>query len=207
MTDKKADALYGIVTRAQAGIYHVWHDGRLIECSLRKKIKQELTREYKGQKKPIFTDPVAVGDEVMITAAEGGSGAIEAIMPRRSKLFRRAAGPMPLEQVLVANADQLVIVLSTKMPNFKIRLLDRFLIVAEAGKLEPIICINKMDLLGDEEIDNLRQKTQVYENLGYKTIYTSALKKEGLETFADLMNVFIYGDTKTNSNHRNLRMI
>jgi len=184
MSDKKSGTIQGVVTRAQAGIYYVQHDGRIVECTLRGKLKHEYLTE---DNKYMFTDPVAVGDEVMITVAGGGKGAIEAILPRRSKLSRIASGPMPIEQIIVANADQMIVVLSTKSPKLKSRLLDRFLIIAEAGKLKPIICINKMDLLSDHEKNDLYRKMQVYEKLGYKILYMSALKGEGLERLIDTM--------------------
>jgi ribosome biogenesis GTPase len=211
VTDKETEVLDGIVTRAQAGIYYVQQNGRVIECTLRGKVKREFQAQDGGKRKNVFTDPVAVGDKVTITVAEGDKGAIETVLPRKSKLSRKApgsyvrlkakqtraprrlkssgaaAGPTPLEQVVVANADQLLIILSTKAPKFSSHLLDRFLIVAEAGELEPIICINKMDLLSGAERDKLYQETQVYEDIGYNVLHTSALKGEGLEELVDLM--------------------
>ena len=184
MNDKETGALHGIVTKAQSGIYYVQHNDRVIECSLRGKVKREFLTE---DGKYLFKDPVAVGDEVMITIAEGDKGAIETVLPRKSKLSRIAPGPTPLEQLVVANADQILITLSTKAPKFNTRLLDRFLIVAEAGELEPIICINKMDLLNSAEKNKLHQKTRIYEDIGYKVLYTSALKGEGLEELVSLM--------------------
>jgi len=81
----------------------------------------------------------------------------------------------------------LLITMSTKLPKFNTHLLDRFIIVAEAGDLEPVICINKMDLLNDEEREELLKETRIYEDIGYKVIYTSAVKKEGLESLVDLI--------------------
>ena len=211
MTDKEAEVLHGIVTRAQAGIYYVQQNGRVIECTLRGKVKREFQTQDGGKWKHVFSDPVAVGDKVTITVAEGDKGAIETVLPRKSKLSRKAPGsylklksgqtrtprrlrsssaapgPTPLEQVVVANADQLLITLSTKVPEFNSYLLDRFLIVAEAGELESIICINKMDLLNGSERSKLYQTMRVYEDIGYKVLYTSALKREGLEELVDLM--------------------
>jgi len=78
-------------------------------------------------------------------------------------------------------------IMSAKMPAFKPRLLDRLLIVAEAGELEPIVIINKMDLLNDKDKKQLYEQTQVYEELGYRMIYISALNKEGLEEVIEAM--------------------
>ena len=73
MTDK--EMLNGIVVRAQTGVYYVQHNGRVLECVLRGKVKRELQTE---DGKNIYKDPVAVGDNVLSTEAEGDKGAIEA---------------------------------------------------------------------------------------------------------------------------------
>lgn len=124
---------------------------------------------------------VAVGDEVTISLNEDGTGAIEAIAPRRAVLSRTrpSAEARQLnsdqEQVLVANPDQLVFVFSIKSPSPSLRKLDRFLAVAEMNDLPTIICINKIDLA---ELDKTREKFQLYADIGYRVIYTSA--KDGI---------------------------
>lgn len=176
----------GIVIKAQAGIYTVQikEDGCIVDCYLRGRLKHENLRK---NGKYIFTDPVAVGDEVTIILAEGNKGAIESIGERRSKLSRMAAGPEPLEQIIVANADQMVLVSSVKMPDLKIHLIDRFLVIAEASGIEPIICINKIDLLNELEKAEIKEKTKIYEGLGYKVFYISALRREGIEPLVETM--------------------
>ena len=211
MIHKGTEELNGLVVRAQTGVYYVKYNGSVIECTLRGKVKREFQVQDGGKWKNIFSDPVAVGDRVTITIAEGGKGAIESVMPRKSKLSRSAPGSYlklkakqtklpkrlksyqtiqsatPLEQIVVANADQLLITLSTRTPKFNPHLLDRFLIVAEAGDLVPIICINKMDLLSESEQSNMHQEARVYEDIGYKVLYTSATERVGLEELASLM--------------------
>jgi len=185
MDIKKEVNAKGIVIQAQAGIYFVKTcDGQFVECILRKKLKREFMTE---DNKFLYTDPVAVGDEVEITIAEGEKGAIDEIMPRRTKISRMAAGPVPVEHVIVANADQMIIMMSAKLPPFKPRLLDRLLIVAEAGDLEPIIIINKMDLLKNKEKSVLYEQAKIYQNIGYKVLYISALNREGIDEVIDIM--------------------
>lgn len=186
MVKEKENLLTGVVIRAQAGIYYVnpIENGNVIECFLRGKLKRESLSEDGGY---LSTDPVAVGDIVNIRISEGDYGAIESILPRKSKISRLAAGPIPIEQIIVANADLMIIVSSVKLPKFKSRFIDRFLIVAEAGNIEPVICINKIDLLNDSERKTLYQETQLYNDLGYKVVYTSALKGEGIDTIINLM--------------------
>lgn len=211
MAENETEKFDGLVIKAQTGLYYVQNDVQVIECTLRKKLKREFQVEVGGKRRNIFTDPVAVGDRVNITISDGDKGAIEDIMPRKSKLSRVAAGSyiklrskqekipkrmkfqgtalgaQPIEEVVVANADQLLITMSTKMPEFNAHLLDRFIIVAEAGEIEPVICINKMDILNDDEREKLIDETRVYVDIGYKILYTSAIKKEGLEGLIDLL--------------------
>jgi len=211
MEDKDIETMDGIVIKAQTGVYYVQHNDRVIECTLRGKVKREFQAVVDGKRKNIYSDPVAVGDKVTITVAESDKGAIDSVMPRTSKLSRKAAGSYvkmktrqtrvpkrlkaqgaasagkAIEQIVVANADQLLVTLSTKMPEFSPQFLDRFLVVAEAGELEAIVCINKMDLLNAEEREKLYKETRIYEKIGYKVLHTSALEEEGLEQLADLL--------------------
>jgi ribosome biogenesis GTPase len=206
----KEGTMNGIVIRAQTGVYYVQHNGQVIECSLRGKVKREFRVQEGGKWRNVYSDPVAVGDNVTITVSEGDKGAIESVMPRKSKISRVApgsylklksnqtkvpkrmkssnspTGPIPLEQIIVANPDQLLIVLSTKTPAFNAHLLDRFLVIAEAGEVKPIICINKMDLLKGDR-DKIFKETQVYADIGYQVIYTSATENEGIKDLADLI--------------------
>lgn len=130
------------------------------------------------------TSIVAVGDRVTISINEDGSGTIEEIAPRRTVLSRTrpSADARRLasdrEQVLVANPDQLVFVFAVKKPHPSLRKLDRFLTVAEMNALPAVICINKIDLANR---DKVRQKFQVYADIGYRVIYTSAKERVGIE--------------------------
>lgn len=127
---------------------------------------------------------MAVGDEVMISLNEDGTGVIEEVAPRRTVLSRTrpSAEARKLasdqEQVLVANPDQLVFVFSIKAPSPSLRKLDRFLTVAEMNHLPAIICINKIDL---DDLDSIRKRFQLYADIGYRVIYTSAKERIGLD--------------------------
>ena len=120
---------------------------------------------------------VAVGDRVTVSVNADGSGTVESVAERRSVLSRTRASAegrqllKDQEQVLVANPDQVVFVFAVKRPFPSPRKLDRFLVVAEMNDLPAIICINKVDLTG---IEKAREQFQLYEDIGYPVIYTSA---------------------------------
>ena len=88
----------------------------------------------------------------------------------------------------VANIDQLIILVSLKKPDFDAYLLDKLLILAEFNNIKPVICLSKLDLLTDEEIDELRPIINYYRNM-----YTVVINKdtdEVLKVLDKKINVF-----------------
>lgn len=108
------------------------------------------------------------------------SGVIEAIHPRTTHFTRRLPGRADIEQIVVANADQVVVMASTKDPYLNERLIDRFLILADVGLLEAILCINKVDLILPEDQDEIAEICAIYRGLDYPIIRTSAITGEGI---------------------------
>ncbi|HOK09358.1 MAG TPA: ribosome small subunit-dependent GTPase A [Candidatus Hydrogenedens sp.] len=126
---------------------------------------------------------IAPGDRVLVEFEDNGEAIIRGIAPRKSKLSRLSVDREgPPEQVIAANVDILFIVASIKQPTFKPGLIDRFLIVAENGKVEPILVINKIDLA-----NTLPEEIDVYKNLGLKIIFTSCVTKQGIEEIVRLL--------------------
>ncbi|MGD9899453.1 MAG: ribosome small subunit-dependent GTPase A [Calditrichaceae bacterium] len=92
---------------------------------------------------------------------------------------------IPYIRHLAPNLDRILIVSSFVSPPFKSGLIDRFLVLAELEEVEPIICLNKTDLLEDRtEIDSF---VSLYTDIGYSTIATSAVTGEGIEELHSLM--------------------
>ena len=89
-----------------------------------------------------------------------------------------------LEKVLVANVDQLLIVMSVRQPALRAAVVDRFLIVAERGELRPLLAINKIDLAKPP-----KATLAGFDDLGLKTILCSALTGAGLEELRDRKSV------------------
>ncbi|MEJ2104615.1 MAG: ribosome small subunit-dependent GTPase A [Ignavibacteriaceae bacterium] len=154
-----------------------------IICSLRGKFKKEF--ELKKDKL-FFTDFITVGDNVQFEMNKDGSGVINKIEKRKNHLSRKLPKVRGssyrgerLEQVIAANIDNVVIVTSIHHPDFNNRVLDRFLVAAESSHLNVIIVLNKIDL--DESAISSEWKN-LYEEIGYLFILTSAETKEGLES-------------------------
>ena len=131
-----------------------------------------------------YINKIAVGDEVEVdlTAAED-AGWILRMFPRRTKLSRRPSVGYP-EQVLVSNADTLLMVASMRTPPFRGGLVDRLLVAASCGGLEPVLILSKADLATSDEISPIEN---LYSSLGYTILVTSIPESRGLESLRDLL--------------------
>ncbi len=176
---KEGDIIHGRVIKGLSGFFTVDSAEGEIVAKLPGRLKKERQD----------TDIVAVGDSVTVSVNEDGTGTIEAVDERKSVLSRTRPGAHDArrmaadrEQVLVANPDQVVLVFAVKKPRPSLRKLDRFLVVAELNELPAIINANKIDLF--DSIDEAREMFQVYEDIGYQVIYTSAETGEGIDELA-----------------------
>ena len=164
-----SDTLTGLVVRAQSGFLIVRTSQGDYTCRLRGRLKKGSTEG----------DLVAVGDHVRIQPQPDGTGAIEEVLPRQSLLSRQLSGiRYDYQQILLANPDQLVFVFACAKPEPHLRLLDRFLVVAESQNLPAIIVANKVDLVTRTKAEQL---FGLYERLGYDLLYTSTKTKQGIE--------------------------
>jgi ribosome biogenesis GTPase len=126
-------------------------------------------------------DPVAIGDRVCYQPGAGAEGMIVEVLPRRNRLSRLSPGPRPDEQVIVANADQVIAVMSVRQPPVQWPLLDRYLAAAESAGIPARICLTKGDLARDG--DGLGEMAALYRRLGYPLLVTSVVTGEGLAEF------------------------
>ena len=159
--------IQGLIIKAQSGFFWVETGEGVIICQLRGKLKQ-------GRAKG---DIAALGDKVDITILDDGSGVVESVHERKQLIARLDPRPGGVyQQVLLANPDQAVFVFACANPSPRLKMLDRFLIIAEKQKLPPVIVSNKTDL-----VDDPRTLFGVYESIGYHVIYTSTKNETGLE--------------------------
>lgn len=160
----------GTVLRAQSGFFWVQTADGLVECKLRGKLKRER----------LGTDIAVIGDLVEISLVAPGQGAVEAVLPRRTRLARRAAGTRGAykEDVLVANVDQVLLTFACAQPELSARMLDRYLVICEQGELEALIVATKVDLVGEPQA---RAIFAPYEQIGYPVLYVSNKTGLGLD--------------------------
>ena len=163
----------GLITKAQSGFFWVETGEGIIVCQLRGKLKRGRA----------MGDIAALGDHVTITLLDDGSGALENVEERKQALVRLDPRPQgEYQQVLLANADQVIFVFACANPNPKLRMLDRFLVIAEKQRIPIIIIANKTDL-----VENAKEIFGMYEDIGYRVIYTSAKNEQGLEEMRDVL--------------------
>jgi len=166
----------GMVVEVSSSMCRVEFGGQTLLCGLRGSLSAEDTG---------YTNVVAVGDQVIISPNGGEQGIVEQVMPRTSILSRPDPFYSHLKQVVVANAEQLLIVASWHDPAFWPALVDRYLIAAERSHLVPILCVNKVDLA--DEIDACHAAVQPYKQLGYQVLLTSALGGIGIQDLAQTL--------------------
>lgn len=123
---------------------------------------------------------LAVGDRVRISD-ESGVWKLKSVLPRRTVLARPDPLHKHMQRLIAANVDVVIHVVTLKSPPLRPRLIDRFLIAIQRGGAQPVLCINKVDLLTPEERDRELPKLAPYLQLGVPVIGCSAKSGEGLE--------------------------
>lgn len=128
------------------------------------------------------TNPVAVGDKVEIEVKEDGTAFIRSILPRRNYIIRRASNLSREFQILAANIDMAVLVVTLVNPETSTVFIDRFLATAEAYSVPVTIVFNKIDLLtAPEDREMLDAILYLYRSIGYKVVPMSVVTGEGLD--------------------------
>lgn len=168
----------GRVIQSTGSWYKVVPDNteQFIKCRLPGRFR---LKEYE------LTNPVAVGDYVLFSMNDDGTGSIEEIKERDNYIIRQATHGRQGEQILASNIDQALVVQSIQKPKINEGFINRFLVMCEAYELKPLIIVNKMDLANDKARAFINELQQVYEPLGYPIITTSIHKEESLK---DLKN-------------------
>ena len=158
-------------------------DGATVNCKMRGVLR------LKGMR---CTNPVAVGDTVQVEDKGGDAPVVGAIEPRRNYIIRRASNLSKEFQIIAANLDQAVLVVTLTNPVTSTTFIDRFLATAEAYQVPAVLAFNKVDLLVTEELRvGLDELQALYQSIGYKTIALSAATGEGADALRE--NVVAFG--------------
>lgn len=134
-----------------------------------------------------ITNPVGVGDEVMVSLEEDGTGLIRQVLPRRNYVVRQSPRQKHQVHFLATNIDQALLVVTIIQPNLKQGFIDRFLLMTEPYGIPTQIILNKCDLYGEEEWELVEALKSMYIPLGYGVQACSAATGEGLPTLRAIL--------------------
>ena len=138
------------------------------QCEVRGKVKAEADA----------TTPVAVGDDVLFTRSREDSGVIDKVMERRTAFFRPAKGRDDKKQVIGTNLDRLAVVSSVQSPILNTGMIDRCIVAALNGHMDPAVIINKVDLKVPSNLDEI---FAAYQSSGIQIFLVSALDGTGID--------------------------
>lgn len=165
----------GLVLRSQSGFYTVETPEGELTARLRGRLKQGRA----------LGDIVAIGDWVQVAVQDGDEPMIEEVEARKRALVRRDPRPQGLyEQVIIANPDQTLFIFSCADPAPRLRMLDRFLVIAEQQRIPARVVASKVDLVGMEEAEWLFGH---YAKIGYPVLFTSVKDGTGIEKLGQIL--------------------
>jgi ribosome biogenesis GTPase len=167
----------GRVIEVSTGLCRVVVDGEIWLCYLRGGLSAQETG---------FTNVVAVGDQVHVLSDGQAGGVVIGVLPRRNHLARPDPFYRHLHQVIAANLDQLLIVAAWRDPVIWAELIDRYLITAQRHNIQPLICINKVDLA--DNLSDVDEYTLPYRNLGHPVLPTSVVGGTGLAELREYLS-------------------
>ncbi len=170
----------GLVTKSTGSWYLVESEaGKRIQCRIKGKFRT------KGIK---TTNPIAVGDWVHYEyEPDQDSAIITALEPRKNYIIRRSINLSKQAQIIGANLDQALLVVTLASPPTSLGFIDRFLVTAEAYDIPAVLVFNKLDLFSEEGVDILADYMAIYEQIGYPCYAVSAREKTNMAEVRQLL--------------------
>ncbi|MDB4925109.1 MAG: ribosome small subunit-dependent GTPase [Mucilaginibacter sp.] len=154
-------------------------DGKRYDCRIKGKFR------IKGI---TTTNPLAVGDVVDFDLEpEQQTGVITNLHQRKNYIIRKSINLSKQGQIIAANLDQALLVVTLASPRTSLGFIDRFLVTAEAYDIPAKLVYNKLDLFSDEGLEILADYKAVYENIGYPCYSVSALDGTNISQVQDLL--------------------
>lgn len=137
------------------------------------------------------TNPVAVGDEVIIDDEydDEGRGMITDVMPRRNYIVRKSTNLSKQMQILAANVDRAYLLVTLHSPNTHLAFIDRFLVSTESFRIPCTLLFNKIDQYSAQEMEKVDEYIAKYEAIGYPCYKISTFDEKSI----DFLRNEIYG--------------
>lgn len=172
----------GIVYKSTGSWYTVKaENGTFYECRIKGKFR------LKGIKN---TNPVAVGDKVVFDLEDSGGetiGVIKKLEDRKNYIIRKSVNLSKQTHIIGANLDKAFLIITLNNPPTLSIFIDRFLVTAEAYRVETVLLFNKVDVYTEEEKDEIRYLMAIYRDIGYTCIPISAKTGKNIEKIKEEM--------------------
>jgi ribosome biogenesis GTPase len=174
------DNMQGLITKSTGSWYQVQTpDGQKIDCRIKGKFR------IKGI---TTTNPIAVGDIVDFEMEpDRGDGVITNLQQRKNYIIRKSINLSKQAQIIAANLDQAILVVTLASPRTSLGFIDRFLVTAEAYDIPARLVFNKLDLFSDEGLEVLADYKAIYEDIGYPCFEVSAIEGTNISQVQDLL--------------------
>ena len=173
---------HGLIIRSTGSWYDIRAiDGHVYQGRLKGKFK------IKGLK---VTNPIAVGDKVTFEVEDEAENTalITDISPRENYIIRQSVHKTAHGHILAANLDQAVLLATLTLPRTSLGFIDRFLVSAESFRIPTTLVFNKTDILNDDGLAYQQEIMDMYEQIGYQCLATSATEGEGVDAFRQLLD-------------------
>ncbi len=169
----------GVVIKSTGSWYQVKVNQEIFDCRIVGKFRL-------GKLK--VTNPVAVGDLVEFELEEEGKGIIKKIADRKNYVVRQSPRKKHFVHLLASNVDQAILIITICQPKLKQGFIDRFLLMTEPYSIPATIVFNKSDLYAEADMNMFLYLKEIYENIGYGVILTSAETGEGMDKLKEVLS-------------------
>ena len=168
----------GLVLKSTGSFYQVQVEGAIMECRIKGKFRT---------KGIVTTNPVSVGDWVILDEEQDGRGIITDIEPRKNYIIRKSTNLSKQAHIVASNIDRAFLIVTLVAPETSFGFIDRFLICCEAFDVPVVIVFNKIDQYADESLEAIQQIMDYYTSIGYTCLTTSAIDGTNIEQLASMM--------------------
>ena len=167
----------GVVISSTGSWYRVATVNGELDCRIRGRLRLKGIRS---------TNPVVVGDRVMVEPDDESSAIVE-ILPRRNYIIRRASNLSKESHIIGANIDRALLIVTLHSPSTPVEFVDRFLVTCEAYNVPVTIVLGKADTLTGEHEAEAEEFTAIYQDAGYDLIRLSSTTGEGIAQIRELL--------------------
>lgn len=168
----------GLVIKSTGSWYTVKTDSGYVKCKLKGAFRAKNMKN---------TNPVAVGDHVVVDESDRHTAVISEIKQRKNYIIRKSTNLSRETQIIAANLDQVMLMFTLDFPETPLEFVDRFLVAAEAYHIPAVLLINKIDLYNEEKRNKLAQVRDIYEYAGYRVIEMSVTHRIQIDETSELL--------------------